>query len=310
MATLRVIIPGVLTTVQDMGRWGWQNQGVPVGGPMDPRAHRAANALVGNDVNDAALEVTLAGPELEFDDDRIVAVTGADFELSLNGAAQQTNAPINASAGSILRFGARRRGARACVAVSGGIDVAPVLGSRATHLPSAMGGIEGRPLRAGDRLPLGQKRSRGSFPAPDFLVVPHGHATVRVLPGPHTDRFGSHALDVLQSGPYVLEVSSNRMGFRLRGKAVAQGGGDMLSDATTVGAVQVPPSGQPILLMADRPTTGGYPIVATVISADIGLAGQLAPGDSISFVATTLRDAMSAVIALEQRLMAIESGAR
>jgi antagonist of KipI len=319
MASLGVITPGMLTTIQDKGRWGWQNHGVPVAGPMDPRAHRLANALVGNEADASTLEITLVGPEIEFDDERRAAVTGGDFALAVDGAPQPQNVVFVVSAGSVLRFGARRRGARAYLAISGGIAVPHVLDSRATHLPSGMGGLDGRPLRAGDRLPLGpRQRGREPLPArarrektPDPFLLPDGHATVRVLPGPQSDRFTPDALDVLQSAQYVVEPNSNRMGFRLNGPRLTHAGdAEMLSDATTLGALQVPASGQPILLMADRQTTGGYPSIATVISADIGLAGQLAPGDAISFVVATRRDAMAALIAQEQILMAVESWRR
>jgi len=314
MASLRVISPGMLTTIQDHGRWGWQDRGVPVAGPMDPRAHRVANTLVGNEIDAATLELTLLGPEMEFDDERIAAVAGADFEVAVDGRAMPVNVPFAVGAGSVLRFGSRRRGARAYLAIAGGIAVPPVLNSRATHLPSAMGGLEGRPLRAGDRLPLGKRGRTPFFPTKGydpFLSAPNGHATARILPGPQLDRFAPEALDVLQSGPFVVDAASNRMGFRLRGPVLRHAGdGEMLSDATTLGALQVPPAGQPILLMADRQTTGGYPSLATVISADIGLAGQLAPGDSISFVVSTVREAMAALIAQEQALMAFESGPR
>ena len=328
MASLRVITPGMLTTIQDRGRWGWQSRGVPVAGAMDPCSHRLANMMVGNESDAATIEVTLVGPEVEFDDERIAAVTGADFELAVDGRSTAMNAPFAVPGGSVLHFGTRRRGARAYLAISGGIAVPPVLGSRSTHVPSAMGGLDGRPLRAGDCLPLGkrgresfraassgQKRGEsGLFSTPKMTPVPFspdGHATLRALPGPQLDRFASGALDILQSVPYVVDTASNRMGFRLLGPMLRHAGAaEMLSDATTVGALQVPTGGQPILLMADRQTTGGYPSLATVISADIGLAGQLAPGDSISFVVSTLREAMAALIAQEQALMAFESGAR
>ena len=313
MASVRVISPGMLTTIQDCGRWGWQSQGVAVAGPMDPYSHRLGNVLAGNDSGAAALEVTLVGPAIEFEDERVAAVTGADFDLAVDGRSTAMSAAFVVPAGAVLRFGSRRRGARAYLAIEGGIAVPPVLKSRSTHLPSAMGGLEGRSLRAGDRLPLG-KRGRESFPlrrGPEKTPDPFFGATVRILPGPQLDRFASDALEVLQSGPYLLDANSNRMGFRLKGPPLRHSGGaEMLSDATPVGAIQVPAGGQPILLMADRQTTGGYPIIATVISADLGLAGQLAPGDSISFVVCTLRDAMAALIDHEQALMALEFSGR
>jgi antagonist of KipI len=312
MAVVHVIAPGMLTTIQDSGRWGWQNFGVPVAGPMDLPAHRLANALVGNDASASTLEVTLSGPELLFDDERVVAVAGADFEMTVDGLAMGLHAPFLVSSGSTLRFGVRRAGARGYLAIEGGIDVLPVFNSRSTHLPSRVGGLDGRPLRAGDRLPLGARDTRRSLVRTgSTLRLPalrYGHPTVRVLPGPQLGRFAADALDVLQSALYVIAPSSNRMGFRLRGPRLPhRTETEMLSDATTMGAVQVPASGEPILLMADRQTSGGYPTVATVISADLGTAGQLAPGDEISFVVVTLRDAMAALIAQERVLMAVES---
>jgi antagonist of KipI len=300
----------MLTTVQDLGRWGWQSRGVPVAGPMDVWAHRLGNALVGNRPDAATIEVTLVGPEVQFEDERTIAVTGAEFDLTADSRPVPYSAPFGVPAGGTLRFGRRRRGARAYLAVSGGIGVSPVLGSRATHLPSGLGGIDGRPLRAGDMLPLESPAfpPAGSPTGVPRLDLPDHAATVRVLPGPQLGHFPSDALDVLQSAPYVLDAASNRMGFRLRGPSVAHlGTAEMISDATPIGALQIPAGGQPILLMADRQTTGGYPSLATVISADVRLAGQLASGDSISFVVSTLQEAVAAMIEQEQLLLGVES---
>ncbi|HEY1910660.1 MAG TPA: biotin-dependent carboxyltransferase family protein [Vicinamibacterales bacterium] len=311
-ASLRVIKPGMQTTVQDEGRWGWQASGVPVAGPMDPVSHRMANALAGNPRDAATLEVTLLGPEIEFEDDRFVAVAGADFEITIDGQAAPLHRGFAVSSGTRLRFGRRRLGARAYIAVAGGIAVQPLLGSRSTHLVSGMGGVEGRSLRSGDRLPLGAQTPRlqaAPSAAQPIIPLPDRHAMVRVLAGPQTEYFAPDALDVLQSAPFVVGQDSNRMGFRLDGPRLTHArGADIISDATALGALQVPASGQPILLMADRQTTGGYPKLATVISADIPLAGQLAPSDRVSFVVCTPRTAMVALIAQEQMLMAIEAG--
>jgi len=301
----------MLTTVQDSGRWGLQARGVPVGGPMDGVSHRLANALVRNPPTAAGLEITLLGPELEFDDERVVAVAGAQFDLLLDGRTMPSNAPFIVSAGARLRFGARRIGSRAYIAISGGIAVSPTLGSRATHLISAMGGVGGRALAAGDVLPLGEPTDvYGSVSMPQAAIVPlpDRHARVRVLPGPQTEYFSTDALDVLQSATYVIAPNSDRMGFRLEGPPLAHSrGADIISDATPLGVLQVPASGQPILLMADRQTAGGYPKIATVISADIPVAGQLGPGDTIAFVVCTMRDAIAALIAQERALMAVEA---
>jgi antagonist of KipI len=306
-----VIKPGMLTTIQDSGRWGFQSRGVPVAGPMDPVSHRLANALVGNDRDAAALEITLLGPELEFDDERLVAVAGAEFELALDGRPTPCNAPFIVSAGSRLCFGARGRGARAYLAVSGGIAVPPTLGSRSTHLVSAMGGGAGRALVAGDRLPLGDPaRVPGMALAPQtpMVTLPDHHAQIRVLPGPQLDYFSGDALEVLQSAPYAVGHNSDRMGFRLEGPRLTHArGADIISDATPLGVLQVPASGLPILLMADRQTAGGYPKVATVIAADLAVAGQLGPADTISFIVCTPGEAMAALIAQERALMAVEA---
>jgi antagonist of KipI len=310
--SLRVIKPGMLTTIQDAGRWGFQARGVPVAGPMDPCSHRLANALVGNTRDAATLEITLLGPELEFETERVIAIAGATFDVTLDGRPVPMHTPFVVSAESHLRFGARHGGARAYLGIAGGIAVAPVLGSRSTHVIGAMGGLGGRPLKAGDRLTLGdasQMRVPATPAARSALApIPDGTARVRVMPGPQLEYFSSDALDVLQSAPYAIGHQSDRMGFRLQGPTLSHTrGADIISDATPLGVLQVPASGQPILLMADRQTSGGYPKIATVISADIPVAGQLGPGDTITFAVCGAQEAMAALIAQERALMAVES---
>jgi antagonist of KipI len=280
---------------------------------MDPWSHRLANALVGNDASAATLEMTLVGPEIEFDDERLVAVAGAEFELSVDGRRQLMNIPFTVAAGSRLHIGARRAGARGYLAIAGGIGVSKILGSRSTHLVSRLGGLSGRALSAGDDVPL-EPADEAPIPvgvvAPARLPVPGEETRIRVLAGPHEDRFTADALDVLQSAAYRVGNDSDRMGFRLVGPRLThQGPADIISDATPLGVLQVPASGQPVLLMADRQTTGGYPNLATVISADIGLAGQLAPGDSIRFDLTTAQEALAALIKQERLLLPIERSA-
>jgi antagonist of KipI len=314
-ATVKVLRPGLFTTVQDTGRWGWQSLGVPVSGAMDLVSHRLANSLVGNPPSCATLEVTLVGPELEFEDERMLAIVGADFEVEIDGVRAATYASVRVGPGSRCRFGARRKGARAYVAVSGGIAVRDVLGSRSTHVPTKLGGYDGRPLAAGDRLPLGQ---RGRFGVADRAAAERamalarlpgaGATSLRVLSGPHADRLGPRALSILQAEQYVVTKDSNRMGYRLDGLALPSTPEALiLSEATLSGALQVPPDGQPILLTADRQTTGGYPILAAVITADLGLAGQLSPGDTVRFTQCSHADAAAAVVAQERLLMAAES---
>ena len=304
--TIRVVEPGLLTTVQDRGRWGSQALGVPVAGPMDGVSHRLANGLVGNDPDCATLEITLVGPTIEFLADTTFAVAGAEFELQLDAEPTPAHTSCHAGRGSRLRFGRRGAGARAYLAVAGGIDVPPVLGSRSTDLASGLGGLAGRPLRVGDRLGVGQwagpRVPRVSTIAP--VTLPRGGATVRVMLGPDQDRFGRRTMDLFERARFTLGPESNRMGYRLGGPSLELARTEpLLSSATPVGTVQVPPSGQPILLMADRQTTGGYAKIATVISADLPIAGQLAPGDWIAFEICERQEAIAALIALEQTLM-------
>lgn len=317
-ARFEVLVPGLQTTVQDLGRWGHQAQGVPVAGPMDPFAHRLANALIGNPREAATLEITLVGPELRFGDDRLIAVSGAQFGLTVDNAPIGHETAVRVRAGSILRFGARVNGARAYLAIEGGINVPVVLGSRSTHLPSATGGWHGRALQKGDVLPLGPSRPGAEPPQPLASVatpevLPGSDAidarpvVVRVLPGPQDDQFVDTALTQLTSQPYRVGIDSNRMGYRLEGPVVAHASGpDIVPDATPVGTLQVPGSGQPVLLMADRQTTGGYAKLATIISADIGVVAQVTPGQRIAFQVVTTATATAALIARERRLLALE----
>jgi antagonist of KipI len=303
MASLTVVRAGMLTTVQDQGRWGFQRMGVPVAGPMDLYSHRFANGLVGNQDNQAALEVTLIGPELQADGDVACAVSGARFELSVNGGPVSMNVAFTVPSGGRLRFGNRLAGARASLAVRGGFDVPLLFGSRATSLVSRMGPFGGRALAAGDVLAVGASSPRSIASGGLPIRVPQGGARLRVVMGPHDAMFTEAAREMFLTSRFVITPQSNRMGYRLEGPALTRvGTADILSDATPIGSLQVPASGQPILLMADRQTTGGYPKIATVVTADLPLAGQLAPGDWIEFEAVTRATALDALEQQEQRL--------
>jgi biotin-dependent carboxylase-like uncharacterized protein len=290
----------MLTTVQDLGRWGAQSKGVPVAGPMDEYSHVLANRLVGNPPSAAALEVTLIGPELLANTEVTCAVAGAAFALTSGTVPAPMHAAFTLRAGETLRFGERFAGARACLAVRGGFHLPPMFGSRATSLISRMGPFGGRALRAGDVLPI----ASSPMPAPNrsgehdavALPLPAGGARLRVVPGPQEQFFTSRTYETLFGSRYVITPASNRMGYRLEGPRLEHAGGaDILSDATPIGSLQVPASGQPILLMADRQTTGGYPKIGVVIGADLPLAGQLAPGDWIEFARCTREAAVDAL---------------
>jgi len=309
MPSLTILRGGMLTTVQDLGRWGLQHLGVPVAGPMDWYSHRLANRLVGNDDSAAAIEMTLLGPELTSDDDVLCAVTGAAMEVAVGDDVVPMHTPFRLPRGRRLRFRMIRPGARGTLAVSGGIDMAPVLGSRATSLVSHVGPFGGRALAAGDVLGIGVPPVSGlggGLPLP----LPQGGARLRVMLGPHVSGFTAEAVEAFTQSRYAISPQSNRMGYRLEGAPLqvnAADAGDMLSDATPVGSIQVPASGQPILLMADRQTTGGYPKIATMITADLPLAGQLAPGDWVEFVPVSRAVALDA---LRHRVAALSAAPR
>jgi antagonist of KipI len=304
---LRVLRPGMLTTVQDLGRWGWQGFGVPVAGPMDAYSHRFANSLVGNEQDAAALEITLIGPELEADTQTLCVVAGARFETMLNGAPIDERNPFLVPAGGRVKFGPRLAGARATFAVRGGFDVPATFGSRATSIVSGIGPF-GRPLQTGDVLPVAQSRAVSAPAMGRGLRLPEGGARVRIMRGPQQALFTTDALETLRTSRFVVTPQSNRMGYRLDGPPLRRpAGADILSDATPFGSIQVPASGTPILLMADRQTTGGYPRIGTVISADLPTAGQLAPGDWIEFEECSREEAIAALKQQERELRGIAS---
>lgn len=309
---IHVVRPGLLTTVQDLGRWGHQASGVPVAGPMDSFSHRLSNALVGNRRSAATLEVTLIGPELQFERACSIALAGADFEVACGNRPIPIGTSTWLDDGARLQFGRRRAGARAYLAVAGGVLTPPLLGSRATHVVSRMGGVEGRALIATDVLPI----HAGQAPAPvrrapGLTLSPSGRVRLRVLPGPQADWFTSEALQTLSSTSFRVSPRSNRMGYRLEGPQLARSRSDEpISEPLTFGAIQVPAAGEPILLMADRQTAGGYPKIGCVIAADWPLAGQLAPGDFVEFDLCDRQQAGAALIARERPLLRLADAER
>ena len=289
-----VLTPGLMSSIQDRGRYGYAHLGVPPAGPMDSAAHDLANALVGNSSDAATIEATLIGPELRCGEAVRIAITGADLSAELDGVPVAPDAPTEGHAGSVLRFGSRKSGGRAYIAFAGGIDVPSVLGSRATHVQSRMGGLDGRLLRAGDTFGIGEPRD--ASPTHGRSGVVRDGARLRVMRGPQADSFDEAAFERLYGSRFIISPQSNRMGYRLSGERIpVVSGGDMMSDAAFTGAIQVPPAGEPILLMADRQTTGGYPQIAVLISADIPVAGQLLPGDWIEFEWCSRTDAIAAL---------------
>lgn len=290
---IRVIDPGPQTTVQDGGRRGQLRYGIPPSGPVDARSFALANRLVGNPDGAAGLEFTLIGPRLRAEAPCALAVTGAESPVTVNDAAADAWTTLTLAAGDVVKIGPARSGVRGYVAFAGGIEVPPVLGSRATYLRGRLGGLEGRALRRDDVLRLGSAaRVRGrAVPAraiPDWRAEP----VLRVVLGPQADRFTDEGLAAFLGGAYEVLPQSDRMGARLAGPRIAHARGhDIISDGIALGAVQVPGDGQPIVLLVDRQSTGGYTKIATVCSFDIPRVAQAKPGQRVRFSAIDVAEA-------------------
>lgn len=331
--SVHVIRPGMLTTVQDLGRWGQQRFGVVVGGAMDELSHRVANLLVRNPEDAATLELTLTGASLAFEQTALVAVCGAHLSPRVESLVLPQGRAMLVRAGSRLEFGARTSGCRAYVAVHGGVAVEPVLGSRSTFLRGGFGGFDGRALRRGDVLPIGPGTAASQYPglarhlqtttAPvavlsgprlaEPLRLPEaqpGEALrmVRVIPGRHWDAFTEDARLRLLQTPFAVGPESDRMGYRLRGPSLAlREPMAVLSEAVAFGTIQVPPDGNPIVLMADRQTTGGYPRMASVASVDLPVLAQTMPGEHVRFELVSLDEAQRLDLARQQALHALDA---
>jgi antagonist of KipI len=323
--SISVLKPGLLTTVQDLGRFGYQHTGLVVSGALNAVALRAANLLVGNPESLAGLECTLRGPTLRFEADALLALTGADLAATITGQPVPLGRPVAVRAGTVLAFGAPKTSGRAWLAVAGGVAVAPVLGSRATYLRAALGGLAGRALLTGDVLPVGewsataQALFSGMKPAeaanwrtatwssnsrplarPDLVLV------VRAMPGPEYEQFAPESQCAFWEETFTVTTEADRMGARLSGPGLERlATTELLSSAVTFGTVQVPAGGQPIVLLADCQTTGGYPRLAQVISADLGRLAQALPGTRLRFQQVRLAEAQALYLAQEQRLRAL-----
>ena len=301
-AGLRVVSAGMLTTVQDLGRPGQRAVGVPSGGAADTMAARIANLLVGNPEDAAGLELTLLGPEIEFLSDGLIALGGADF------AGCVAWQPVRVVAGQRIKFGAAVRGCRGFLAVAGGVDVPVVLGSRSTYTRAGIGGWRGRALQAGDELPVStQPREVAEHWWLDRRILPAYETVpkVRVVLGAQADEFGEE----WYNSEWKVTPQSDRMGLRLEGTALARrSGGELVSTAVAPGTVQVPPDGQPIVLLADAQTIGGYPQLAHVISVDLPLLAQVRPGDGVRFEPVSLENAHRLWLAREYAIGLLREG--
>lgn len=306
--TVNVLSPGLLTTIQDMGRPGYYHLGIPIGGAMDRMALRCANLLVGNDESAAGLEAVFTGPELEFNRDATVAVTGGELPPKLDGEEQACWTSFKVRAGQVLSFDYLRAGARAYIAISGGIDTPKALGSRSTYAIGALGGIDGRALAAGDILPLGQGAggSEGKEVPAELRRSPGNPAELRVLPGLYWHRITEASGTRFFDETWKVAGEADRMGYRFQGGTPLEfidreppfGAGSDPSNITDAcypyGSIQVPGGTEPIVLHRDAVSGGGYFMIGTVIAADMDLIGQLQPHTPTRFVKTDMHGALAA----------------
>jgi len=295
----------MLTTVQDRGREGFGPLGISPSGAADPISLQLGNRLVANPESAAGLEMTLLGGTFHFPETAVVSLTGSDFGATLNGAAVEPWTSVEVRPGQTLRLGATRTGARCYLCVQGGIAVKPFLGSASTHILSGIGGFQGRPLRKGDVLEIGSSTApyhkRTIAPQVRDRLSPYG--ALRVTPGPQLDWFPESSQCAFHTATYRIGEQSNRMGLRLEGPPVLlSAAGQMITEGVSLGAVQVPPEGLPIILFVEQQTTGGYPIIANVISADLHRVGQLRPRDEIRFEQVDFETARSLLIEQEKLL--------
>jgi antagonist of KipI len=290
--------PGMLTTVQDAGRFGCAHLGISPAGAADRMALRIANRLIGNDENAAALEMTLVGTTLEFEEACAVAIAGGECDCKLGESTVEMWTTVTVPAGGVLACGAMKRGARTYLAVGGGLEVAEILGSASTNLSGGFGGVEGRGVRKGDLLGArmattarkAMKLKRGAneriYPTMDAMAI-------RLTNGVQQEWFDAEERGKLFAGEYRVSEESNRSGLRLKGAALGpREKKELLTEGVSLGAMQVPPDGQPIILFVDQQTTGGYPKIANVISADMHRIGQLRPRDEVRFSEVTIAEAV------------------
>jgi antagonist of KipI len=304
---IRVQDPGLLTTVQDLGRYGYSHLGISPGGAADSLAMRIANLLVGNAESAATLEMTVAGATLEFDEESIVALTGGECDCRVNGDTAPMWQAMRVPAGGALRCGAIKTGARSYLAIQGGLDVRPIMGSTSTNMAGHFGGFEGRGLSRGDLLGVRKgPNSRASTLKTGAVDDLYSRGPLRVTRGAQRDWFGPEAFGKLLSCPYTVSEQSNRSGLRLQGEPISlQVRSQLLTEGVSLGAIQVPQDEQPIILFVDQQTTGGYPKIANVISADLYRVGQLRPREQVRFIEVAIPEAIRLLQEQEESLKQI-----
>lgn len=310
MGQFRIAKAGLMTTVQDLGRYGFQQYGVSVSGAMDQVAAKLANILVGNHENEGLLEATMIGPEIEFLHQAVIAITGGDLQPFINNIQIPMNKSIVVNPGDCLLFKGIKKGCRTYVGFAGGIDVPMVMGSKSTFFRAQIGGYEGRALKAGDIVSTGTYFSGFSerqLPE-DFYDYGGETVEVRVVLGPQDDAFTEKGINTLFNSVYSVSNNCDRMGYTLEGNKIEhKDGADIISDGIAMGAIQVPSKGNPIIMMADRQTTGGYTKIGNVITVDLPKIAQAKPGDKIIFVKSSLKEAHTLDRELNERIENIKN---
>lgn len=313
MRSIKIISPGLLTLVEDSGRYGFQQYGVPVSGVMDSYSHRISNILVGNEELEAVLEITMMGPTIEFSYKGVIAITGGDLSPALNGAPLPMWESIPVKEGDRLAFAGLKAGCRSYIAFSGGIDVPMVMGSKSTYTRGKIGGLEGRALKNGDILKIGESKENlsslyGRKVPSEYLPDYPNFIELRVIIGPQDDHFTPEGMNAFLTEQYDVTNECDRMGYRLNGKKIEHvESGDIISDGIAMGAVQAPGHGQPIIMLADRQTTGGYTKIANVIFVDLPKISQAKPGDKIRFKKITVHEAHKLLHEIEDQILIIKN---
>jgi antagonist of KipI len=320
--SISILTPGLLSTIQDAGRFGYQKEGIIVGGAMDGVALRIANMLVGNAQTEACIEVTHTGPRLYFEESCLIAITGAHLSPVIHNKPIRNWRPVFVNKGSVLEFGKPQHGCRAYIAFAGGLDIQQVLGSRSTYLRAGIGGWHGRALQTGDRLSFRNPgnhsqhtipgQDQAAFTAASWTISPQllpeyaRTPVLRVIQGLEYAQFTDESKHNFWNAPFRISHQSDRMGYRLNGPVLeVKTPADMLSSAVAFGTIQVPSNGEPIILMADHPTTGGYPWLGQVASVDLPLLAQMPPGSTVSFKEISLAEAQQLYYIQEKKIQVI-----
>ncbi len=312
MGQIRILNPGLMTTVQDLGRYGFQQYGVSASGAMDQFSARLANILVGNDEHEGILEVTIMGPKIEFLNSEVIAITGGDLQPLINNKPINMNHSILVNSGDFLSFKGLKSGCRSYIAFAGGIDVPIIMGSKSTFLRAKLGGYEGRVLNPGDLLQICKPRASvsdlvGRKIEDGICDYSSKIVELRVVLGPQDDYFTKEGLETFFTSEYTVTNNCDRMGYTLEGQKIQhKDGADIISDGISMGAIQVPSKGTPIIMMADRQTTGGYTKIANVITVDLPKVAQAKPGDKIVFKKSSLEESHLLINKLEDKIVEIK----